>query len=306
MTTPRQYLIQQVPGRDTQPGRSESDQFNVINGLPSLPDELLILIFELATYEMHGHAEFDNRLAHAGKCRDAVALLARHLKSSSITSITLSQFGDTLDNLQRFLLVFKKLDHFTFHYWFHHGTWSRKHQAFDLTVMHALLSHHKLTLRSIKISYLTGALGSFDVTGFPLLEELSLSRWNTMVHWLSADPSNRDNVQCSESVANFDQADEDWLQGLTFAAIAPEIPLQSIRVDVNPDSGFFSPELNDVAAYPYGRINRVAAEVRSAGIIIEYPMPFISKQDFESAPPPRQSLAPTSTIQTDGGAMDEQ
>lgn len=199
--------------------------------------------------------------------------------------------------------------------------------------MHVLLSHHKETLRSIEISYLTGALGSFDVTDFPLLEDLSLSRWNTMVHWVGADPWSRDNVvssvtylkllaprlrkfcwqwagvdqQCSEGISNFDQADEDWLRGLALAAIARKIPLQSIKVDFNPDVGFFSPGSNNTKpeVYPYDRIDRVAAEVRPAGITIEYPTPSISKQRFESVPPPRQISSPTPSIWTDDGVSRE-
>ncbi|KAK4198066.1 hypothetical protein QBC40DRAFT_267099 [Triangularia verruculosa] len=234
------------------------------------------------------------------------SVMKTYLRTSSITSITLSG----------------KLEQFSFQSWYHHVNWSGRRQAFDLTVMHVLLSHHKSTLRSIKISILSGAFGSFDVTDFPLLEELSISRWNTMVRWSDEDKWNGNNVaanntylkllaprlrklcwhwtgvdqQCSESIEDFDQNDEDWLRGLVLAAVDRKIPLENIRVDFNPDSGFFSRRLCQVKVYPYDRIDRVAAEIKSTGIAIEYPTPWISKGYFEVGSPPRESSSPTPRI----------
>lgn len=86
------YLAGRGPGRDTVLGRSEAGQLIIIRpptpatsvqngvlsiGLISLPDELLVVILELATHELRHHGRFGGgHLNHADKYRDAVALLA--------------------------------------------------------------------------------------------------------------------------------------------------------------------------------------------------------------------------------------
>ncbi|KAK3347290.1 hypothetical protein B0T25DRAFT_298401 [Lasiosphaeria hispida] len=204
-------------------------------------------------------------------------------RSSPITTLNLSDFQDTPENLKRLLLLPANLENFSFSFLYSNmtGPW-------NLSVLGSAISPHKSTLRTLLIGSLRArSLENFDLAGFTALEELSISYWATgceagheakllapRLRELTWSFHVED--QQSESYYDFQEPQESWLRRLAAAAIEQKVPLRKIHINFKPSDDRVRGEVRP-KEWPWDCMDRVASEVRDLGIFLSYEEPCIQK-----------------------------
>ena len=229
----------------------------------------------------------------------------RHEKElpPSLSSITFwSGFEDDPPNLGWFLRQPLRLAHFAFYLRYRgHGDFNF---GWSLAALLPHLAHQRETLRAIEIGppYTRGpSLEGLCLTGFRALEELTLSIWALddrggpgicslpvragHAAILSAPKLRKltlryDCIQRYHAVnlEDFGDEHEAWLRGLTAAAAHGKAALRHVHIDWRP--GRISRRLR-IDVYPWDRIDKVQEEVRDAGILITYPSPSVTREEFD-------------------------
>ncbi|SPO06417.1 uncharacterized protein DNG_09107 [Cephalotrichum gorgonifer] len=209
--------------------------------------------------------------------------------SSSIKTLELSIFTGSAEDLHRFLAWPIRLEFFTLGNLFRH----RHNPCLSLSVVASALAPHKSTLRHLSIGYLPiKGLEDFDLTGFENLEELTLSSWTTRSDFFMNGerllaPRLRKftwNFPVEEErgygpLHEFKEPQAAWLRLFARAAVGAGLPLSLIYVDFyGVDNCGWSDNLP--AIYPWDHIDRVADEVKGAGIEVVYPKPILTREDF--------------------------
>lgn len=162
------------------------------------------------------------------------------------------------------------------------------------------LSIHKNTLQSIHIGHLSrGGTGRLlDVSGFPKLEVLTLSRWQIGGEKWQTDqplifsPVDADLLlapnlhtfgldftidgQQTEGWADFADPEEHWIREFAKAAIARQATLRKIQITYTPDDWRSREEYG----YPWDRMDKIRDEIQPYGLMLEYNQPTLTKEEW--------------------------
>lgn len=212
-------------------------------------------------------------------------MIASKERSDSIRSIEIGDFNASPKVIEDFLSLPKKLEHFAME---DRSIGSSRHLGTLEDAVRAL-SPHKATLRTIRLRDLSPSLSGFSLTGFDALEELDLAAGCTGVEIgqeLLLAPRLRkftwtfaleDNV--SQGQNWFNQQEEDWIRRFAQAATERGLSLREIFIDL-PRFDDNNEEGGLPDTYPFDRMDRVASEIRGAGITLSYPTPPISREEY--------------------------
>ncbi|KAL4998620.1 hypothetical protein BDV10DRAFT_69063 [Aspergillus recurvatus] len=174
------------------------------------------------------------------------------------------------------------------------------YSAWSLATLQPILATNKSTLRSIKIRAIdVGGLVGFDMREFERLEKLSLSsaticreykHWESEDHSLSTllgprlhefelDMTLEDQQHC-EFLADFGEAEENWLRALGHLAVKQRCPLREIRIQFHPYA-YVPSSFHD--RYPWDRMDDLDRELQPHGIRVRYTPPSLSREQFEES-----------------------
>ncbi|KAK4443407.1 hypothetical protein QBC34DRAFT_477644 [Podospora aff. communis PSN243] len=220
----------------------------------------------------------------------------------SLTSIDFVRgFDDDPPNLKWLLDQPLALEHFGFFLrWRDHGDFNR---GWSLRVILSLLRLQCHTLRTINIGSLyTGAWGlsGVDLSMFTALEELTLPYQNLFSSSYSsptrlAPREGHDAILSAPNLrkftldfeysgrgnwctlAHFGEDEEVWLRLLVTAAVQRRAKLRHVHLDFAPNR---SSNKVDGLVWPWARIDGVEVEVKGEGILITYPKPSITEEEF--------------------------
>jgi hypothetical protein len=211
-------------------------------------------------------------------------------RTGSLTSLILSDFELRPSDLAILLAWPKTLEHFTFE------NPDSSCTRWELSMVESLLAPHRSTLKSICIGPLTGDAGCINVTAFPELKALELSRlqwecspeqacstilapklenftWNFEMY-------DRD----SEQWANFDQPEVDWLLSFAKLASTQKSALKEIviRYDGDQPSTPSSREVYEATEYPWDHMEQLKLMLKPLGIAFScVPDLLYAKMDVE-------------------------
>jgi len=199
-------------------------------------------------------------------------------RSSNITHLVVSDFGEKPEALQKLLKLPKALEHFVF---------EKIHACpvpWRLDMFQWLLADHKYTLKSLEIGSLTSGYTSISLLDFPNLETLNLSHWAyrespevsaasllaPRLHTFIWDFRILD--QHSESWSDFGNEQKEWL--LRFAELAAEkrSALRKIEILFCPDE-YSSPQTREelaVCVSPWDLMDEAKDKIKPLGIELEY------------------------------------
>ncbi|KAH8896512.1 hypothetical protein GQ53DRAFT_743655 [Thozetella sp. PMI_491] len=206
--------------------------------------------------------------------------------SSSVTSLTISDFEDSPLSLRRFVTWPAKLTRFSFT-----GLYSNRFHPWNLSTLGSILSPHKAVLEYIVIGGLRErSLAGFDLSDFESLEYLGLSYWATGSAGFEAGLlaprltkfrwSFTIEDQHTEGLTHFGEAEQLWLKRLTAAAISQESPLEEIYIQYAPFDYSRRPE-DLPQVYPWDRMEEVARDIRDKGIHLSWSSPTMSREYFQ-------------------------
>jgi hypothetical protein len=201
--------------------------------------------------------------------------------TSNIMELTIHDFGDTPEALQKLLKLPRALEHFTFGAMYSNPDPSR----WRLETFQWLLADHQNTLKSIEISSSGGGYSPINFMEYPKLERLKLSHWvyretaetaaasilAPKLHTFIWDFTVYD--QHSEHWTDFDQPQKKWL--LKFAELAAarkNSALKRIKIIFLPDTWEYITSREALAACvtPWDMMDEVKAKIKPLGIELEY------------------------------------
>ncbi|KAL3471340.1 hypothetical protein BJX99DRAFT_263360 [Aspergillus californicus] len=207
--------------------------------------------------------------------------------TAAFTTLRLTAFLQTPEVLAHLLRWPAKLEEFSLD--FTYGSAYSELGLYDdwsLATLQPILAIHKNTLRSINVTHVNRqGLTGFDLRGFPVLEEISLSSTASMDtekgwrcysfedHLLAniQPPSLRvfhwdlafEDQQHQEGLSDFGRKEEDWLRAYGHAAIRRKCPLREIRITYSPAS---YEGRCDTDIYPWDRMDALDEELKPNGI----------------------------------------
>lgn len=75
---------------------------------------------------------------------------------------------------------------------------------------------------------------------------------------------------------HFQEDEAAWMRAFATAAVRNAVPLREIRVEFQPDEGACGQE----SSYSWDLMDDVSRDYKDAGIVVTYPKPMITKEDF--------------------------
>ncbi|VUC24104.1 unnamed protein product [Clonostachys rosea] len=220
-------------------------------------------------------------------------LLKTRAGTASFTKLKLRNFNSSPSALQALVMWPAKLESFQFAVPLDgDGSWLEGVTAYNLGIMHSILSHQKDSLTYIRMDQLLEqGLHNFNVTEFHSLKVLWLAHNLTgtdfksvanllapnleVFHWnmMSEDG---DSVQ---SLDTFDKREEDWLRAFAAAAIARDSTLRQIKIRFYADALILREDKTGLE-YPWDRMDRIASEIQPHGIHLSYSPITVSREEF--------------------------
>ncbi|PYI12345.1 hypothetical protein BO78DRAFT_392198 [Aspergillus sclerotiicarbonarius CBS 121057] len=169
---------------------------------------------------------------------------------------------------------------------------------YSFAMFETWLAKHETTLRTLTFCGLPGDNAderAFNVSAFPHLECLRLSRWDMGTKlWLSDSDADkllgpslktftwdfRRLTDQQGSWRDFGEEEENWLRGFARAAVERKAALKSIRIAFSLfDSG------QGTVGYPWGRMARVRDEFEPYGLIVTWDSPVLPAEEWPGASP---------------------
>jgi len=219
--------------------------------------------------------------------------LSARAGTASLTELKLMHFTQGLDALKALVRWPAGLEKFSFEMpisGYYAGESALSY--YSLAALQPILATQKATLSHIHIRVIfSQGLQGFNVTGFPNLQSLSLSRDLTgtdttyvanlvaprlgVFHWeLTVEDQ-----QSSEDLGGFGPLEEDWLRAFAAAAIARKSALRLIQIDYQP-LDYYCKKASEPREYPWDRMDRIAREIRPHGISLSYSQPCMTREQF--------------------------
>ncbi|KAK3998053.1 hypothetical protein QBC44DRAFT_375950 [Cladorrhinum sp. PSN332] len=217
---------------------------------------------------------------------------------SSITSLAMTNFQDSLGNLSQFLLMPAKLERF-----YLHRCQLHRPESIDwaLSPIVEALDPHRSSLRTLVLfdieavapvshaSIVGGPplpFAPLNLTKFDKLNELILSSSDIFVDIASGGGHQENYLAPSlrrfvlRITGGFGQEGQDWLRGLVAAAKATKSPLQEIQVELVPhyahiwgSHGWGTRDSHPETGYPWDFLEEVKRDAQEHGILVSYPDP---------------------------------
>jgi len=201
-------------------------------------------------------------------------------RTSNITELTITDFGERPEALRTLLKLPKALEHFTF------GGVRSSLVQWCPEMFQWLLADHQSTLKSIEIGCLGMRRSPINFMEYPKLQKLKLSHW---VYFETAEtaaasllaPSLHTFIwdfqiydQHSEQWTDFDEPQKKWLLRFAELAAARNSALRKIEIVFKPDVENYVPittraELADCVT-PWDLMDEVKAKIKPLGIELEY------------------------------------
>ncbi|KAK7752167.1 hypothetical protein SLS62_005911 [Diatrype stigma] len=201
---------------------------------------------------------------------------------ASFTTLKVSNYEEDPAATIRLIRWSRELHHFQFASFYNY-------YYMDLKMFEGWLRDHKDSLQTIDIGCLSKSGIICDVSQFPKLTSLSLSRWSFSDELESPesdalcllapnlkrftwDFSTWD--QCGDPWNGIGEREERWLEGFVKVASLRSSPLEGINIIFRPD--YWGTRKED--GYPWDRLERVKERCRPLGISLEYNTPGVSKE----------------------------
>jgi hypothetical protein len=199
-------------------------------------------------------------------------------RTCNITSLTIHDFGESLEALQNLLKLPRALERFTF------GKIHSNPFRWRLDMFQLLLANQRTTLKSIEIGCLGSYSNPINFLEFPKLEILNLSYWvYRQTPEMAADSLFAPNLhtfiwdfqiidQHSESWSDFGKEQKEWLIKFAELAIARKSALRKIKIMFYPegDDGPRTKEELAGCVTPWELMDEARNEISRLGIELVY------------------------------------